>query len=83
MTDDNTLKAVITEALNSAEVEIPEYNWPVIISKGSNDLGKCVRYTLQKCRTWYITAQTEQNYFQEKLYRTERRSQFHHGMLRL
>ena len=46
MTDDNTLKAVLTEALNSAEVEIPEYNWPVIIRKGSNDLGKCVRYIL-------------------------------------
>ena len=46
MTDDNTLKAVITEALNSVEVEIPEYNWPVIIRKGSNDLGKCVRYIL-------------------------------------
>ena len=26
MTDDNTLKAVLTEALNSAEVEIPEYS---------------------------------------------------------
>ena len=46
MTDDNTLKAVITEALNSVEVEIPEYNWPVIIRKGSNDLGKYVRYIL-------------------------------------
>ena len=46
MTDDNTLKAVLTEALNSAKVEIPEYNWPVIIRKGSNDLGKCVRYIL-------------------------------------
>ena len=46
MTDDNTLKAVLTEALNRAEVEIPEYNWPVIIRKGSNDLGKCVRYIL-------------------------------------
>ena len=46
MTDDNTLKAVITEALNSAEVEIPEYNWPVIVRKGINDLGKCVRYIL-------------------------------------
>ena len=46
MTDDNTLKAVITEALNSVEVEIPEYNWPVIIRIGSNDLGKCVRYIL-------------------------------------
>ena len=46
MTDDNTLKAVLTEALNSAEVEIPEYSWPVIIRKGTNDLGKCVRYIL-------------------------------------
>lgn len=46
MTDDNTLKAVITEALNSAEVEIPEYNWPVIVRKGTNDLGKRVRYIL-------------------------------------
>ena len=46
MTDDNTLKAVLTEALNSAEVEIPEYSWPVIIRKGTNDLNKCVRYIL-------------------------------------
>ena len=46
MTDNNTLKAVLTEALNSAEVEIPEYRWPVIVRKGTNDLGKCVRYIL-------------------------------------
>ena len=46
MTDDNTLKAVLTEALNSAEVEIPEYSWPVIVRKGTNDLGKYVRYIL-------------------------------------
>ena len=46
MTDDNTLKAVLTEALNSAEVEIPEYSWPVIVRKGINDLNKCVRYSL-------------------------------------
>ena len=46
MTDNNTLKAVLTEALNSAEVEIPEYSWPVIVRKGTNDLGKCVRYIL-------------------------------------
>ena len=46
MTDDNTLKAVLTEALNSAEVEIPEYSWPVIVRKGINDLDKCVRYIL-------------------------------------
>ena len=46
MTDNNTLKAVLIEALNSAEVEIPEYSWPVIVRKGTNDLGKCVRYIL-------------------------------------
>ena len=46
MTDDNTLEAVLTEAFNSAEVEIPEYSWPVIVRKGTNDLGKCVRYIL-------------------------------------
>ena len=46
MTDNNTLKAVLTEALNSAEVEIPEYSWPVIVRKGTNDLCKCVRYIL-------------------------------------
>ena len=46
MTDNNTLKAILTEALNSAEVEIPEYSWPVIVRKGTNDLGKCVRYIL-------------------------------------
>ena len=46
MTDNNTLKAVLTEALNSAEVEIPEYSWPVIVRKGINDLNKCVRYIL-------------------------------------
>lgn len=46
MTDNNTLKAVLTEALNSAEVEIPEYSWPVIVRKGINDLDKCVRYIL-------------------------------------
>ena len=46
MTDNNTLKAVLTETLNSAEVEIPEYSWPVIVRKGTNDLDKCVRYIL-------------------------------------
>lgn len=46
MTDNNTLKAVLTEAFNSAEVEIPECSWPVIVRKGTNDLGKCVRYIL-------------------------------------
>ena len=40
MTDDNTLKAVITEALRSVEVELPEYRWPVIVRKGT-----CLLYT--------------------------------------
>ena len=46
MTDDNALNAVLTEARNSAEGEIPEYSWPVIVRKGINDLNKCVRYIL-------------------------------------
>ena len=39
MTDDNTLKAVIRSNPKSAEVE-PEHRWPVIVRKGTNDLGK-------------------------------------------
>ncbi len=56
MTDDNTLKAVLTEALNSAEVEIPEYSWPVIVRKGINDLNKCVRYILNYSAAYSATA---------------------------
>ena len=72
MTDDNTLKAVLTEALNSAEVEIPEYSWPVIVRKGINDLNKCVRYILNYSaeeQNVYIMVQTEQNCFQRNLCR--------------
>ncbi|MDO4338539.1 MAG: beta-galactosidase [Eubacteriales bacterium] len=46
MTDQNTLKAVITDVLRSAQVAIPECNYPVIVRKGTNDFGKNVRYFL-------------------------------------
>lgn len=83
MTDDNTLKAVITEALRSAEVELPEYRWPVIVRKGTNDLGKCVRYILN-----YSAEEQKVSYhgkmvlncYQENLYRMEKVSLFYHGM---
>ena len=44
MTDDKTLKAVITAALSASGVEIPEEKYPVIIRSGINDLGKKIRY---------------------------------------
>ena len=44
MTDDVTLKAVITAALSESGVEIPEEKYPVIIRSGINDLGKKIRY---------------------------------------
>lgn len=46
MTDLGTLHAVITETLNCAQVEIPPYSYPVIVRKGTNALGKTVRYFL-------------------------------------
>ena len=46
MTDENTLKAVITDVLQCAQVEIPAYDYPVIVRKGINDFGKNVRYFL-------------------------------------
>ena len=64
MTDDNTLKAVITEALRSVEVELPEYRWPVIVRKGTNDLGKCVRYILN-----YSAEEQKVSYYGKKRYR--------------
>ena len=64
MTDDNTLKAVITEALKSAEVELPEYRWPVIVRKGTNDLGKCVRYILN-----YSAEEQKVSYYGKNRYR--------------
>ena len=46
MTDEDTLKAVYKNVLPDAGVEIPEYQYPVIVRKGTNDLGKIVRYFL-------------------------------------
>ena len=46
MTDEDTLKAVYKAVLPQADVEIPEYQYPVIVRKGTNDLGKTVRYFL-------------------------------------
>ena len=44
MTDADTLKAVYKKVLKLAGVELPEYHYPVIVRKGTNDLGKMVRY---------------------------------------
>ena len=44
MTDADTLKAVYKKVLKPAGVELPEYHYPVIVRKGTNDLGKQVRY---------------------------------------
>ena len=45
MTDEDTLKAVY-KVLPEAGVEIPEYHYPIIVRKGTNDLGKTIRYFL-------------------------------------
>lgn len=44
MTDQATLKAVMREVLQSAQVEIPVYSYPVIVRKGINDFGRTVKY---------------------------------------
>lgn len=46
MTDDATLQNVIKDALGSAGVELSGYSYPVIVRKGTNDLGKTIRYFL-------------------------------------
>ena len=46
MTDEDTLKAVYKAVLPEAGVEIPEYHYPIIVRKGTNDLGKTIRYFL-------------------------------------
>ena len=46
MTDEETLKSVYKAVLPEADVEIPEYHYPIIVRKGTNDLGKTVRYFL-------------------------------------
>ena len=42
MTDEETLKSVYKAVLPEADVEIPEYHYPIIVRKGLNDLGKTV-----------------------------------------
>lgn len=44
MTDQATLKAVIRDVLQNAQVEIPVYSYPVIMRKGINQFGKNVKY---------------------------------------
>lgn len=46
MTDKETLKSVYKAVLPEADVEIPEYHYPIIVRKGLNDLGKTVCYFL-------------------------------------
>lgn len=46
MTDEETLKSVYKAVLPEADVEISEYHYPIIVRKGTNDLGKTVRYFL-------------------------------------
>lgn len=46
MTDEETLKSVYKVVLPEADVEIPEYHYPIIVRKGLNDLGKTVCYFL-------------------------------------
>ena len=46
MTDEDTLKAVYKAVLPEADVEIPEYHYPIIVRQGTNDLGKTIRYFL-------------------------------------
>ena len=57
MTDEATLKAIYQEVLPAAGVEIPEYQYPVIVRKGTNDLGKTIRYFLN-----YSPAELEMPY---------------------
>ena len=46
MTDEETLKSVYKAVLPEADVEIPEYHYPIIVRKGLNYLGKTVCYFL-------------------------------------
>ena len=46
MTDEETLKSVYKAVLPEADVEIPEYHYPIIVRKGLIDLGKTVCYFL-------------------------------------
>ena len=44
MTDEETLGKILRETLKEAGVELSEYEYPVIVRKGTNDFGKTVRY---------------------------------------
>jgi beta-galactosidase len=46
MTDKKLLEKILQNVLSQAEVELPEEHFPVIIRKGTNDLGKTVRFYL-------------------------------------
>ena len=46
MTDEDTLKAVYKTALTQAGIELPGYQYPIIVRKGTNDSGKTIRYFL-------------------------------------
>lgn len=61
MTDNETLKAVMQDALQEAQAEVPEYSYPVIMRKGTNDLGKKVRYFFN-----YSADEQEATYFYEQ-----------------
>lgn len=61
MTDNETLKAVMQDALQEAQAELPEYSYPVIMRKGTNDLGKKVRYFFN-----YSADEQEATYFYEQ-----------------
>lgn len=44
MTDGETLNAILKDALLEARIDIPSYSYPVIMRKGTNDLGKNIKY---------------------------------------
>ncbi len=46
MTDADTLKSVIHNTLQEAQVPVPQTAYPVILRKGINDFGKTIRYYL-------------------------------------
>lgn len=46
MTGEKLLEEILKKVLQTASVELPSENYPVIIKKGTNDYGKMVRYYL-------------------------------------
>ena len=57
MTDEATLKKVMKNLLQEAQVDLPEYAFPIIVRKGINDSGRKVRYFLN-----YSAQETEVPY---------------------